>query len=90
MSRYLYLVRHGEQVDAEFGLPEGPLSERGLEQAALVADRLASVRFDAAYTRWLSGSPVRNFGGRWPRLLWLSNTGGVADLTRMLASPQYA
>lgn len=50
MSRYLYLVRHGEQVDAEFGLPEGPLSERGLEQAALVADRLASVRFDAAYT----------------------------------------
>lgn len=50
MSRYLYLVRHGEQVDAEFGLPEGPLSERGLEQAALVADRLASVSFDAAFT----------------------------------------
>ena len=50
MSRYLYLVRHGEQVDAEFGLPEGPLSERGLEQAALVADRLASVHFDAAFT----------------------------------------
>ena len=50
MSRYLYLVRHGEQVDAEFGLPEGPLSERGLEQAALVADRLASVNFDVAFT----------------------------------------
>lgn len=50
MSRYLYLVRHGEQVDAEFGLPEGPLSERGLEQAALVADRLASVNFHAAFT----------------------------------------
>ena len=50
MSRYLYLVRHGEQVDAEFGLPEGPLSERGEEQASLIADRLASVRFDAAYT----------------------------------------
>lgn len=50
MSRYLYLVRHGEQVDAEFGLPEGPLSERGLEQAALVADRLASINFDAAFT----------------------------------------
>jgi hypothetical protein len=29
MSRYLYLVRHGEQVDAEFGLPEGPLSDKG-------------------------------------------------------------
>ena len=50
MSRYLYLVRHGEQVDAEFGLPEGPLSDRGRTQASLVADRLSRVTFDAAYT----------------------------------------
>lgn len=50
MSRYLYLVRHGEQVDAEFGLPEGPLSERGREQARLIAQRLHGVTFDAAYT----------------------------------------
>lgn len=50
MSRYLYLVRHGEQVDAEFGLPEGPLSERGREQAGLIAGRLSSVPFDVAYT----------------------------------------
>ena len=50
MSRYLYFVRHGEQVDAEFGLPEGPLSERGRQQASLIADRLQSIRFDAAYT----------------------------------------
>jgi len=50
MSRYLYLVRHGEQVDAEFGLPEGPLSERGRQQAQLIADRLRDVPFDAAYT----------------------------------------
>lgn len=50
MSRYLYLVRHGEQVDAEFGLPEGPLSERGQRQAELIADRLSGVSFDAAYT----------------------------------------
>ena len=50
MSRYLYLVRHGEQVDQEFGLPEGPLSDRGLEQATRIADRLGSVTFDAAYT----------------------------------------
>lgn len=50
MSRYLYLVRHGEQVDAEYGLPEGPLSERGKVQAQLIADRLASVKFDAAWT----------------------------------------
>lgn len=50
MSRYLYLVRHGEQVDAEFGLPEGPLSDKGVEQAQLVARRLRDVPFDAAYT----------------------------------------
>ena len=50
MSRYLYLVRHGEQVDAEFGLPDGPLSERGREQALLIAGRLQGVAFDAAYT----------------------------------------
>jgi len=50
MSRYLYLVRHGEQVDAEFGLPEGPLSDRGRDQAHLIADRLQSVTFDAAFT----------------------------------------
>jgi len=50
MSRYLYLVRHGEQVDAEFGLPDGPLSERGREQARLIAGRLEGVAFDAAYT----------------------------------------
>jgi probable phosphoglycerate mutase len=50
MSRYLYLVRHGEQVDAEFGLPEGPLSEKGREQAQLIANRLRGVAFDAAYT----------------------------------------
>ena len=50
MSRYLYFVRHGEQVDQEFGLPEGPLSDRGLQQAKRLADRLSSVRFDAAFT----------------------------------------
>lgn len=50
MSRYLYLVRHGEQVDAEFGLPEGPLSERGQRQAQLIAERLKPVSFDAAWT----------------------------------------
>ena len=34
MSHYLYLVRHGEQQDAEHGLPDGPLSPRGMRQAA--------------------------------------------------------
>ena len=33
VSHYLYLVRHGEQQDAEHGLPDGPLSERGKRQA---------------------------------------------------------
>ncbi len=50
MSRYVYLVRHGEQVDAEFGLPDGPLSERGRAQAVHLADRLSPIQFDAAYT----------------------------------------
>ena len=50
VSRYLYLVRHGEQLDAEFGLPEGPLSPRGKRQADLIAERLSGVPFDHAYT----------------------------------------
>jgi probable phosphoglycerate mutase len=50
VSRYVYLVRHGEQVDAEFGLPDGPLSERGRAQAVHLADRLSGIQFDAAYT----------------------------------------
>lgn len=50
MSRYLYLVRHGEQVDAEYGLPDGPLSPRGVRQARLIAERLSGVPFTHAYT----------------------------------------
>ena len=50
MSRYVYLVRHGEQVDAEHGLPDGPLSARGKRQAKLIAKRLSGVPFTAAYT----------------------------------------
>ena len=50
MSRYLYLVRHGEQVDAEFGLPDGPLSPRGKRQAELIAERLSGVPFDRAFS----------------------------------------
>lgn len=50
MSRYLYLVRHGEQVDAEHGLPDGPLSARGRRQAGLIAERLSGVPFTSAHT----------------------------------------
>lgn len=49
MSRFLYLVRHGEQQDAEHGLPDGPLSARGKRQARAIARRLAGVPFDAAW-----------------------------------------
>lgn len=46
MSHYLYLVRHGEHQDAEHGLRDGKLSERGKRQAMLIADRLGGVPFD--------------------------------------------
>lgn len=49
MSRYLYLVRHGEQQDAQHGLPDGPLSPRGVRQARALAERLGGVPFDAAW-----------------------------------------
>jgi len=50
MSRYLYLVRHGEQQDAEHGLPDGPLSARGVRQARAIAERLGGVPFSGAWT----------------------------------------
>ncbi len=50
MSRYLYLVRHGEQQDAEYGLPDGPLSARGIRQAKAIAERLGGVPFTGAWT----------------------------------------
>jgi broad specificity phosphatase PhoE len=49
MSHYLYLVRHGEQQDAEYGLPDGPLSERGKRQAMAIAERLGGVPFNRAF-----------------------------------------
>jgi len=49
MPQYLYLVRHGEQMDAEHGLPDGPLSPRGKRQAQLIAERLGGVPFTSAW-----------------------------------------
>ncbi|WP_150306697.1 histidine phosphatase family protein [Planctomonas psychrotolerans] len=49
MSHYLYMVRHGEQQDAEHGLPDGPLSARGKRQAKLLSDRLSGVPFAGAW-----------------------------------------
>jgi serine/threonine-protein phosphatase PGAM5 len=47
LTRFLYLVRHGEHQDAEYGLADGPLSARGVRQASLLADRLSGVPFDS-------------------------------------------
>jgi probable phosphoglycerate mutase len=49
MSHFIYLVRHGEQQDAEHGLPDGPLSARGKRQAKAIADRLSGVPFTEAW-----------------------------------------
>ena len=49
MANYLYLVRHGEQQDAEHGLPDGPLSPKGQRQARAIADRLGGVPFSRAW-----------------------------------------
>ena len=49
MPHHLYLVRHGEQLDAEHGMPDGPLSPRGRRQAELLAERLGGVPFDNAW-----------------------------------------
>ncbi|WP_159606290.1 histidine phosphatase family protein [Agromyces humi] len=49
MPHHLYLVRHGEQLDAEHGMPDGPLSPRGRRQAQLLGERLGGVPFDSAW-----------------------------------------
>ncbi|UOE44735.1 histidine phosphatase family protein [Agromyces larvae] len=49
MTHHLYLVRHGEQLDAEHGVADGPLSPRGRRQAELLAERLGGIPFDAAW-----------------------------------------
>lgn len=50
MSHYIYLVRHGEQRDAEHGIEDGPLSARGAAQAHAIGKRLAEVPFTASFT----------------------------------------
>ncbi|CAO1650953.1 histidine phosphatase family protein [Salinibacterium sp. NSLL150] len=49
MAHYLYLVRHGEQQDAEHGLPDGPLSGKGVRQAQAISERLSGVPFTRAF-----------------------------------------
>ncbi|AUG30208.1 histidine phosphatase family protein [Microbacterium hominis] len=68
MTHYLYLVRHGEHLDAEHGLEDGPLSPRGRRQAELLADRLSGVPLDAVWHSPLerAAETARAVAGRLP------------------------
>lgn len=68
MPQYLYLVRHGEHVDAEHGLVDGPLSPRGRRQAELIADRLSGVPLTAVWHSPLerAAETARAVAGRLP------------------------
>lgn len=54
----IYIVRHGETDSNRNGIIQGqldiPLNDMGVEQARQVAEALASVPFDIAYTSDLS------------------------------------
>ena len=58
MKTVIYILRHGESVSNANGRVAGhsdsPLSELGLRQAAMAADALADVHFDAVYSSDLS------------------------------------
>ena len=49
MSQYIYLVRHGEQQDAQHGMPDGPLSARGRRQAEHLAERIGGLPLTGAF-----------------------------------------
>ena len=70
MSHFIYLVRHGEQQDAEYGLPDGPLSPRGRRQAEAIAERLSGVPFTSAWHSPLerASETARIMKGRMPAL----------------------
>lgn len=48
-DKIVYFVRHGQSADNAapvFQSPDSPLSEKGLKQAGLIADRVANLSFD--------------------------------------------
>ncbi|MBI4087059.1 histidine phosphatase family protein [Candidatus Kaiserbacteria bacterium] len=50
IKKVVYLVRHGESKDnvaPVFQSPDSPLSERGLQQAERIAERVSKLTFDA-------------------------------------------
>ena len=56
MSHFIYLVRHGEQQDAEHGLPDGPLSTKGKKQSKAIADRMSKVPLTGVWHSPLQGA----------------------------------
>ena len=75
MVQYIYLVRHGEQQDAEYGLDDGPLSPRGVRQAQLIAERLGGVPFTGAWHSPLqrAAETAAIMSERLPALEWQSS-----------------
>ncbi|GAA1639899.1 histidine phosphatase family protein [Microbacterium flavum] len=71
MTHYLYLVRHGEHLDAEHGLEDGPLSPRGRRQAEFLADRLSGVPLNAVWHSPLerAAETARAVAGRLPSVV---------------------
>ena len=49
MAHNIILVRHGEQLDAEHGVIDGPLSPRGVRQAIALGDRLSGLQITNAW-----------------------------------------
>ena len=70
MTHTLLLVRHGEQLDAEHGVIDGPLSPRGVRQAQALADRLSGLNITNAWHSPLERAwdTVRVMGERLPAL----------------------
>lgn len=70
MSQYIYLVRHGEQQDAQHGMGDGPLSARGRRQAQFLAERIGGLPMTAAYHSPLqrASETARIIGERMPSI----------------------
>jgi probable phosphoglycerate mutase len=72
VAQYIYLVRHGQQQDAEHGLDDGPLSPRGMRQAGYIAERLSGVPFTGAWHSPLqrAAETASIMSKRLPALVW--------------------
>ncbi len=71
MSQYIYLVRHGEQQDAQHGMGDGPLSARGRRQAEFLAERIGGLPLTSASHSPLqrASETARIIGDRMPSIV---------------------